>query len=260
MTTFADGEVFTAECALAVVTGHAALPTASRMMIQRFGRTHLSSLRHAWFDLMTLVASDLQMFRVTETDTERRHEFRRARIAAQLMTGAARGNIAAAGLRSRRMTSITSCVRIEPGRDRHGDARARRSMTGRATDAAHRDVSRVIELHAKTLQMRKRFERARLHIGVADRADRTFRVRELLRVTTGARQVTRRARTFRNRRARIAPVTQETGQTRMIATAVLELSIVQTFRELHLFLRSLGIVFARDRSARREGGNEGNAK
>src|SRR6185369_12107936 len=108
------------------------------------------------------------------TDAKGRHEFRRPRIAAQLMTGAARGNVAAAGLRSRRMAAITSCVRIEPGGDRHGDARARRSMTGCTTDAAHRDVSRVIELHAKTLQARKWFERSRLHIGVADCADRTF--------------------------------------------------------------------------------------
>src|SRR5437763_3203652 len=176
MASLTNGEVFAAECPLAVMTSHATLPATSRMMIQRLGRTYLPSLRHACFHLMTLVASNFQMFRVTETDPKRRHEFRRPRIATQLMSGAARRNIAAAGLCSRRMTSITSCVRIEPGRDRHGDPRARRPMTGCATDAAHRDVSRVIELHAKALQVRERFERSRLHIAVADCADRTFRV------------------------------------------------------------------------------------
>ena len=158
------------------MTSHATLGPAGRMMIQRLGRTYLPSLRHARLYLMTLVAGYLQMFRVTETDAKRRHEFGRPRIAAQLMTRAARGNIATTRLCSRRMTSITGCVRIEPGRDRHSYARARRSMTGCATDAAHRDVSRVIELHAKTLQVRKRFERARLHIRMADGTDRTFRV------------------------------------------------------------------------------------
>jgi len=176
MASLTHAEVISAECPLAVMTCHATLTAASRMMIQRFRRTNLSSLRHTCFDLMTLVAGYLQMFRVTETDAKGRHEFRRARIAAQLMTGAARGNVAAAGLRSRLMAAITSCVRIEPERYRHGDAGARRSMTGCATDAAHRDVSRVIELHAKTLQVRKRFEGSRLHIGVADGADRTFGV------------------------------------------------------------------------------------
>ena len=117
MASLTNSEVFAAECPLAVMTSHATLAAAGRMMIQRFGRTDLSSLRHACFHLMTLVAGYLQMFRVTETDAKGRHEFRRPRIAAQLMTGAARGNIAAAGLRSRRMASITSCVRIEPGRD-----------------------------------------------------------------------------------------------------------------------------------------------
>jgi len=145
-------------------------------MIQRLGRTYLPPLRHARLYLVTLVAGYLQMFRMTETDAKRGHEFRRAGIAAQLMTGAAGRNVAAAGLRPRRMTAITSCVRIETGRNRHRDPSASRSMTCCATDATHRDVPRVIELHAKALQVRKRFQRSRLHIGMADGADRTVRI------------------------------------------------------------------------------------
>ena len=176
VTAFTDCKIIVAKGALTVMAGHAALSTTRRVMIERLRRGDLPPLRHACPYLMTLVAGNLQMFRVTETNAKGWHEFRRPRIAAQLMTRAARGNIATTGLRSRRMTSITGCVRIEPGRDRHGDARARRSMTGCTTDAAHRDVSRVIELHAKTLQVRKRFERSRLHICVADGTDRTFGV------------------------------------------------------------------------------------
>src|SRR5437588_344625 len=169
-------EVISTESTLAIMTSHATLCPASRVMIQRLGRTYLPALRHACFYLVTFVAGNLQMFRVTETDAKCRHEFRRARIPAQLMTCAARRNITAAGLRSRSMTSITSCVGIEPGRNRHCNARARRPMTTCATDIAHGDVSRMIELHAKALQVRKRFQRSRLHIGVADCADRTFRI------------------------------------------------------------------------------------
>ena len=190
---------------------------------------------------MTLVAGYLQVFRVTETDAKRRHEFRCARIATQLMTCAARRNITAAGLRSRSMTSITSCVCIEPGRNGHRDTRARRSMTTCATNAAHGDVSRMIEFHAKALQMRKRFERPWFHVGMTNSTNRTFGIWELLRVTTGARQVARRARTPRYRRVGIAPVTEQARQAGMIATAVLKLSIVQSFGKLHLFLRGLGI-------------------
>lgn len=73
-------------------------------------------------------------------------------------------------------------------------------MTGRATHAAHVHVARVIELHAKALQTGERFERARLHIRVTDRANRTFSIRKLLRVTTGAGQVIGSAWTPGNRR------------------------------------------------------------
>jgi len=82
-------EVIATKSTLAVMTRHAAWCAASRMMIQRLGRTYLPSLWHACFHLMTLVAGNLQMFRVTETDAKRRHEFRRTRIPTQLMTRAA---------------------------------------------------------------------------------------------------------------------------------------------------------------------------
>lgn len=59
-------------------------------------------------------------------------------------------------------------------------------MTAGAADAAHVDVLRVIELHAETLEARKWFERARLHIRMTDGANRTFGIGELLRMASGA--------------------------------------------------------------------------
>jgi hypothetical protein len=73
-------------------------------------------------------------------------------------------------------------------------------MTGRATDAAHRHMLRMIELHPKTHQsIRKRLNRAGLRISVANGADRTFRILKLLSMTTGTWQVLRCARTFGDR-------------------------------------------------------------
>jgi len=103
------------------------------------------------------------------------------------MTRAAGRNVATARLRAGRVTSIACRVRVEAGRNRHGDAAARRPVTGRATDVSHVHMPRVIELHAKAAQPRKGFDRAGLRVRVTDRADRTIRIRELLCVTTGAR-------------------------------------------------------------------------
>src|SRR5207249_9943014 len=103
---------------------------------------------------MTFVAGNFLMLRVTKTDAKCRHEFWSPGITAQLVTSAARGNIAAAGLRPRRVASITSCVRIKAGRYRHCHAGARRLMTSRAAHIAHLYMKRMFELHSKALQAR----------------------------------------------------------------------------------------------------------
>ena len=176
MTTFACGEVLAAEGAFAIMTSHAALRFSSRVMIERLGSCHLPALRLASADLMTFVASNLLVLCVIEADAEGRHHLRRARVTTQLMTGAARRNVAAARLRARRVTTIAGRVRIEAGRNRHRYAAARFAMTRRTTHAAHTQVSRMIEFHPKTLQPRKRFQCSRLHVGMTDGADRTFRI------------------------------------------------------------------------------------
>ncbi len=172
--TFARREIFAAERAFAVMTSHAALPAAGGVMIERLRRCYLPALRLTRAHLVTFVAVNFLMFDVAEANPKRGHHFRRARIASQLMTRPARGNIAAAGLGTRSVTTITGCVGVEAGRNRHGNAAARFAMTSRATHAAHAQVARVIELHAKTFQARKRFQCSRLNIGVTDRADRTL--------------------------------------------------------------------------------------
>ena len=174
VTAFAHGEVFAAESALAVVTSHATLRAARGVMIKLFRSCHLSSLRQAGTHLMAFVASNLLMLCVTEADTKRLHEFRRSGVTTQLMARAARRNIPTTGLRARRVTTIAGRVCIEAGGNRHRHAAARFAMTSRATDAAHTHVARVIELHPKALQARKRFRGAGLHICMTDSADRTF--------------------------------------------------------------------------------------
>ena len=81
MAPFTDAEIIPTESAFAVVAGHAALPAAGRMVIQRFGRCDLSSLRLPGAHLMALVAGFLLVLRVTKADAKRRHHFRRARVA-----------------------------------------------------------------------------------------------------------------------------------------------------------------------------------
>jgi len=206
---FTNCEIITAERTLAIVTSQATLRATGRVVIERLRRGDLSSLRQAGTHLMTFVASHFLMLRMAEADFECRRKFRRARIATQLMTSATRRNVAAAGLRARSVASIAGCVRIETRGNCEGHATARRAMTRRATNASHLQMQGVIELHAKALQARKRFQSSRLHVRVANSANRAFGICELLRMTTGARQVTRRARTSRNRRVGIALVTQQ---------------------------------------------------
>ena len=78
MTALTCTEIFATKSAFAVVTGHAALTAAPRMVIERFGGCYLSALRLARAHLMAFVACNLRMFGVTEAHFERRHHLRRA--------------------------------------------------------------------------------------------------------------------------------------------------------------------------------------
>lgn len=205
--TLADCKVIAPKRALAIVARHAALPAAGRVMIERFGRGDLSSLRHSGSDLVAFGAGNFLVLRVVKADAERLGKFRRPGITTQLMTRAAGGNIPPARLRARRMTSKTSCVRVESSGYREGNAGARRPVTRGATDAAHVQVSRVIELHAETLQTWKRLQRSRFHVRMTDRTDGTCGICELLSMTSGAGKMTGPARAFRARRIVLAPMT-----------------------------------------------------
>ena len=90
------------------------------------------------------------------------------------MTRTTRRDIAAAGLRAWSVASKTSGVRIESRGYREGNAATSRSMTRRTTDTSHLNMQRVIELHAKALQARKRFQSPGFYIGVTDGADGTL--------------------------------------------------------------------------------------
>jgi hypothetical protein len=116
-------------------------------------------------------------------------------------------------------------------------------MAGCTTNATHLDVQRMIELHAKALQTRERLQRARLYVGMTNGADRTAGIRKLLRMTAGARQMTRSAGAFRDWQIGIAAMTEKARQTRMIRGAVLKFSIVEVRWKLHLLLRRLADVF-----------------
>src|SRR5512140_1355899 len=135
------------------------------------------------------------------------------------MTGATRRDIAASGLGFGRVTAIAGRVCVKSRRDRKRHAAARGTMAGGATDTSHFEVQRMIELHPKTLQSRKRFQRAGLYIGMTDGADRAAGIRELLCVTAGAGQVPGSARTSWHRCVSVSAMTEQTGETRMIPGA-----------------------------------------
>ena len=118
MTTLAHRKIITPKRALAVMTGHATWAAAGRMMIQRFGRRHLSPLRHPDSDLVTFIASYFLMLGMIESHAECCGDCRSPGIPTQLMARTTGRDIAAARLRAQSVTSITRCVRIEAGRDR----------------------------------------------------------------------------------------------------------------------------------------------
>src|SRR5438128_8605771 len=98
-------------------------------------------------------------------------------------------------------------------------------------------MKRMFELHSKALQPRERFQCSRFHVRMTNGADRTLGTGKLLRVTSGARQMVRRAGTFGKRRVRVATMAKQAGQARMISTVVLKLRIIEAFGKLHLLLR-----------------------
>ena len=141
---------------------------------------------------MTISAGEFlgpSVFRVAEAHAKCWTRFGCAGITAELVASTARRNIAVAGFRTRRVTGEASRVGIEAGRNRQCDSSARRAMASRTRSAARLHVGRVIEVDAKTRQPRKRFNRAGIYVSVTNRADRTFLVRELLRVAPDAGSV-----------------------------------------------------------------------
>jgi hypothetical protein len=211
------------------------------MMIQWFRRGHLSPLCLTGTNFVTFIARHLFVLCMAEPNAKRGHHHRCARIAAQLMAGSARRNITSTRLRARRVAAEAGSMRVEVGRNGHRHAVTSRTMASRATHTSHVHVPRVIKLHSEAHQSRgKRFHRTRLRIGVTDCANRTVRLRKLLRVTTGARQMLRRARTLWDGRIRIATMTKQTWKSRVIAAVVLKLRVVEPFGKLHLRLWRLG--------------------
>jgi hypothetical protein len=131
-------------------------------MIQSLGRGDLSTLRHAGADLMAVVEAGYWIeLGVTDAEPERRRVLRRPTVATQLMTSAARSNVAPSRLRARRVTTETGRMGVEISRDSHRHTAPRGTMTGRTTDIAHANVFRMIEFHPETHEPRgKRFQRA----------------------------------------------------------------------------------------------------
>ena len=77
MTSFANRKIVATKHALAVVASHATLRLSRGVMIERFGRCHLSALRHSRAHLMTFVAGSLLMLQMTKTHFECLRQFRR---------------------------------------------------------------------------------------------------------------------------------------------------------------------------------------
>ena len=89
MTAFANAKVITPKRPLSIMATQATFAAPRGVMIQRLWLGHLSSLRHAGNDLMTLSASYLFMLSMTEANPKRLGELRRPGITAQLMAGTA---------------------------------------------------------------------------------------------------------------------------------------------------------------------------
>ena len=192
-------------------------------MIQRLRRRHPPSRSHA----MTRNARQLLrriMTRVTKSHSIRRRPIRSANKPPKLMTRTARRYIATIRLCTRRVTTKTRDVRIQPRRDRKTNATAVASMTRRTS---RRVMPRVIERDVETPQRRKRFDSPALRVRVTNRANLTALIGKLLRVTTGARRVRIFARQRRLRRIVWPPVTEQARQPRVLAPVMFELRIIR---------------------------------
>jgi hypothetical protein len=86
MAAFANTKVITPKRAFPIMTSQTTFAASGGVMIQRLWLGHLSPLRHAGNDLMTLSASYLIMLSMTEADPEGPGELRRPGITAKLMT------------------------------------------------------------------------------------------------------------------------------------------------------------------------------
>jgi hypothetical protein len=127
------------------------------------------------------------MIRVAETHSKRRRLFRSANEPPELMTRAARRDVATARrLRTLSVTAKTCHVRVRPRRDRERNTATTSSMT---TTALAARMLRMIELDIETPQRRKGLHLSTLRVCMANRTDLTSRIRELLLVTTCARRM-----------------------------------------------------------------------
>lgn len=165
------------------------------------------------------------MIGVAETHAKRRRLFRRANEPPELMTRAARRDVASARrLRTRSVTAKTRHMRIHARRDRKRNTAATASM---ATATVRTRMLRMIEQDIKTPQRRKRFHLSTLRVGMADRTDLTSRICELLLVTTRARRMIVLARQRRLRGVVGATMTKQTRQPRMLRIVVFELRVIR---------------------------------
>ena len=98
MATLTRGEIFAAEGAPAVVTGHAGKRARRGVMIQGLRSRDLSGLRHPGPNVVAVVTAQAfvrPVLRVTEVDRVGCGHLRRAHARTQIMTSAARGDVVA---------------------------------------------------------------------------------------------------------------------------------------------------------------------
>jgi hypothetical protein len=133
---------------------------------------------------------------MTEPYSKRLRLLQRTNQTPELMTGAARRDVAPVRLCARRVTAKTRDMRIQPRRNREPNAATISSMTTRTRSTT---MFRVIKPRIKAAQRRKRFDLSTLTIGVTDRADLARWIRKLLGVATSARRVCSFARKCRLR-------------------------------------------------------------
>jgi hypothetical protein len=86
MAAFADAKVIAPKRPFPIMTSQAAFAASGGVMIQCLWLGHLSPLRHAGKDLMTLSASYVVMLSMIEADPKRPGELRCPGITAELMT------------------------------------------------------------------------------------------------------------------------------------------------------------------------------